>query len=552
MTPSDARPTRGLLARLFAWIDGTILSLGREMRVEFLPPLMVYVAAGVSGLTGVAATFFIKEYLGLSAQFLAALGFWLVLPWALKMPVGHVVDLMWKWKGVLVFIGAGVIAASLLIMIGLVSSIDAMKAVLPVETWYVLAALLAPIGYVIQDVVADAMTVEAVPRVDDDGKPVDEALRRSMHTTMQMLGRVAIIGGGVLVSVVNVVIFNDAAKLPETEKMALYRFVYELALIIPFVSVAGVVLSLWLLRRRAAALRAKGFDASVVEKLLDVHGERPPVNWWILGGGLAFAGVSIAVGLSSLQYKEETIFVVSMAIIIFLMAKLVRELEPDARQVLIGTAILVFVFRAMPGSGVGTTWWYIDELGFDQAFLSKLSLVASLLTLLGLFLFRRLMAEKSIAYIVVFLTIAGTLLSLPTIGMYYGLHQWTAAMTGGVVDARMIALIDTALESPLGQVAMVPMLAWIANSAPDRLKATFFAVMASFTNLALSASNLGTKYMNQIFTVSREVKDRASGAVKVAADYSQLGELLAVVITIGFIVPLTAVLLLRAFRVRSA
>ncbi|MSQ21062.1 MAG: hypothetical protein EXR39_16300 [Betaproteobacteria bacterium] len=552
MTSSDTRPTRGFLGRLFAWIDSTILSLGREMRVEFLPPLMVYVAAGVSGLTGVAATFFIKEYLGLSAQFLAALGFWLVLPWALKMPVGHVVDLLWKWKGALVFLGAGVIAASLLIMIGLVSSIDAMKAVLPVETWYVLAALLAPIGYVIQDVVADAMTVEAVPRVDGDGKPVDEALRRSMHTTMQMLGRVAIIGGGVLVSVINVVIFNDAEKLPEPEKMALYRFVYELALIIPLISVAGVILSLLLLRWRAAALRAKGFDASAVEKLLDVHGEPPPVNWWILGGGLAFAGVSIAVGLSSLTYKEETIFVVSMAIIIFLMAKLVRELEPDARQVLIGTAILVFVFRAMPGSGVGTTWWYIDELGFDQAFLSKLSLVASLLTLLGLFLFRRLMAEKSIAYIVVFLTIAGTILALPTIGMFYGLHQWTAAMTGGMVDARMIALIDTALESPLGQIAMVPMLAWIANSAPDRLKATFFAVMASFTNLALSASNLGTKYMNEIYTVSREVKDRATGVVKVAADYSQLGELLAVVIMIGFIVPLVAVLLLRMFRLRSA
>jgi MFS family permease len=552
MTPTDARPSRGPLGPLFQWIDRTVFSLGREMRVEFLPPLMVYVAAGIAGLTGIAATFVVKEYLGLSAQFLAALGFWVGLPWALKMPVGHLVDLMWKWKGVLVFIGAGVIAASLLIMIGLVSSADAMKAVMPVETWYVLAALLAPVGYVIQDVVADAMTVEAVPRVDDDGKPVDEALRRSMHTTMQMLGRVAIIGGGVLVSVVNVVIFNDAAKLPEQEKAALYRLAYELALIIPFTSVAGVVLSLWLLRRRAAALRAKGFDASAVEKLLDVHGERPPVNWWILGGGLAFAGVSIAVGLSSLPYKEETIFVVSMAIIIFLMVKLVRELEPDARQVLIGTAVLVFIFRAMPGSGAGTTWWYIDELGFDQAFLSKLSLVASLLTLLGLFLFRRLMAEKSIAYIVVFLTIAGTILALPTIGMYYGLHQWTAAMTGGVVDARTIALVDTALESPLGQIAMVPMLAWIANSAPDRLKATFFAVMASFTNLALSASNLGTKYMNQIYTVSREVKDRATGAVKVAADYSELGDLLAVVIGIGFIVPLAAVLLLRLLRLRSA
>ena len=65
------------------------------------------------------------------------------------------------------------------------------------------------------------------------------------------------------------------------------------------------------------------------------------------------------------------------------------------------------------------------------------------------------------------------------------------------MDARFIVLVNTALESPLGQIAMIPMLAWIANSAPQNLKATYFAIMASFTNLALSASQLGTKYLNQ-------------------------------------------------------
>ena len=125
--------------------------------------------------------------------------------------------------------------------------------------------------------------------------------------------------------------------------------------------------------------------------------------------------------------------------------------------------------------------------------------------------------------------------------MYFGLHEWTAAHTGGVVDARFIALVDTALESPLGQIAMVPMLAWIANSAPDKLKATYFAVMASFTNLALSAAQLGTKYLNQIFVVTREVKDAATGAVKVAADYSQLGDLLIATTVLGFVVPLLAI-----------
>jgi hypothetical protein len=169
-----------------------------------------------------------------------------------------------------------------------------------------------------------------------------------------------------------------------------------------------------------------------------------------------------------------------------------------------------------------------------------------------MFALRRYMARTRIPAIIVMLSIVGALLTLPNIGMYYGLHEWTARHTNGVVDARFIAVIDTALESPLGQIAMIPMLAWIANSAPANLKATYFAVMASFSNLALSASQLGTKYMNQLYTVSREVRDRATGAVKVPQDYGQLGELLIVVTLIGLTVPLLAVLFVRAMKLRTA
>jgi len=35
--------------RIYCWIDRNILGLGREMRLSYLPPLMVYLAAGVSG-----------------------------------------------------------------------------------------------------------------------------------------------------------------------------------------------------------------------------------------------------------------------------------------------------------------------------------------------------------------------------------------------------------------------------------------------------------------------------------------------------------------------
>ena len=83
-----------MIAATLRWIDLNILSLGRELRLSYLPPLMVYVAYGISGLTGIVGTFFVKDYLGLSAAFLAALGFWAGIPWALKMPLGHLVDLM--------------------------------------------------------------------------------------------------------------------------------------------------------------------------------------------------------------------------------------------------------------------------------------------------------------------------------------------------------------------------------------------------------------------------------------------------------------------------
>ena len=130
--------------------------------------------------------------------------------------------------------------------------------------------------------------------------------------------------------------------------------------------------------------------------------------------------------------------------------------------------------------------------------------------------------------LIIILSIAGSIFLLPSLGMYYGIHEFTSKITNGFVDARFIAIFNTALESPLGQVSMIPILAWIAQSAPSHLKATFFAVLASFTNLALSASNLGTKYLNQIFVVTREVKSK-SGEVTTQADYSELGILLTTV-----------------------
>jgi hypothetical protein len=58
---------RAAQRKLWAWVDLNVIDLGRQMHLSHLPPLMVYMAAGISGLTAIVGTFFVKGYLGLSA-----------------------------------------------------------------------------------------------------------------------------------------------------------------------------------------------------------------------------------------------------------------------------------------------------------------------------------------------------------------------------------------------------------------------------------------------------------------------------------------------------
>jgi hypothetical protein len=304
-------------------------------------------------------------------------------------------------------------------------------------------------------------------------------------------------------------------------------------------------------RRRVHKLRRQGFDAAQISSMSSQDGQTTRPDWWILGGGLVFVVFTLLVGLAGIPGAQEIIFFGSLGIVLALMYRLLLTLEPQARRALIGTAIIIFAFRAVPLPGPGAIWFEIDELGFDPQFLSVLSLITACLALAGMLALRPLMARRSIVWLVAALTIVSGLLSLPNIGLYFGVHEWTAAWSGGVVDARFIAILDTAVESPLAQISMIPLLAWIAKNAPAHLKATFFAVMASFTNLALSASSLVTKYLNEVFVVTREVVDRVTGVVLVGADYSQLGWLLIVVATIVVALPLLTIAVVQSSRLRT-
>ena len=58
-------------------------------------------------------------------------------------------------------------------------------------------------------------------------------------------------------------------------------------------------------------------------------------------------------------------------------------------------------------------------------------------------------------------------------------------------------------------------------------------------NLALTASGLLTKYLNEIFVVSRKVVQ--NGVVVSHANYSELGYLMILVTLINFIIPILVI-----------
>jgi len=507
-----------IVLNMVSWFQNDFLGVIRQLRWSYLPPLLVYFAAGVSGFTGIIESFFVKENLGLNPAFLASLGFWAGLPWALKIPFGHLVDLFWQRKSLLVYLGAALMALSLLIMVGLTGYADWMASLLNVEAWYVISVMLAPIGFVLQDVVADAMTVEAVPVRHMDATVISENKLRQMHVTMQTLGRIAIVGGGAVVA-------GAGGWLAKTMS---YATMYWISLLIPAISVAGVIMAACMQRSRRKHLGPDGFRRTTAEQLPAPNEPAPSINWPILIGSAIFVMVSIIFGLSAIDLKEEIIFLGSLSIVVFLMLQMIQDLNPIKRREIIGLAVIIFVFRAMPTAGAGAGWWQIDALGFDEAFFGTLRQVASILAILGMLALRGWMGRRPLPYLVVFLAVYGTVMSAPFIGMYYGLHEWTQSHLG--FGARTIALIDTMADSPLGQVAMIPMLAWIAREAPQNRKATYFAVMAAFTNLALSASQLGTQYLNDAFVIKR-------------GQYDELGMLMITVALLGLILPVIAVLL---------
>jgi hypothetical protein len=468
----------------------------RQLNRRTLPPLLVYLVAGASGFVAIAETFWVRERLGLGPAELLALAAWLTVPWTLKMVFGHLVDtvplLGTRRRG---YILAGAVL-QLLGYVALSAAAAGATAGASAEAVYVAASLVVVVGLVLQDCVADALTTEAVDRTLPDGTPRDAAVVQAELGDVQVLGRVALMGGA----------FAVAGLGGWAAQVLPVATVFLVGAGIPLLSILAAIL----LREEGAAPR-----------------EKPDPRF--LGGGGAFAVALLALGILDPPFAPEIGLALSLAVIIWLLRRTMAGVPVATQRAMAAAAAVIFAFRAAPSPGPALQWWQMDVLGFDQAFFGVLAQIGTGLAIAGSLLLGARIVRLPLGVVLAWLSILGAVFALPSIGMLYGLHHWTEAQFG--FGARTIGLVDTALSVPLVQLGMIPMLTLIAMHAPPGRQATWFALVASLMNLALQAGSILSRALNAAFPVER-------------GDYAALPALVIAATVVGLVLALGAITLL--------
>lgn len=456
--------------------------LVKAFRKEYIPLLVVYFTTGLAGLSAIAQTLFLKDILGLSAETLIEIGIYTGLPWSIKMVFGSIIDSVTFFRSnrkFYIFVGQA------FVILGIIGTIDI------ASTQYLVAAvgeymavlltgLSITLGVVISDIVADVMAIELVPN--------DHPEREKQLGLVQVMARLALVGGALLGSTVAGPL---AAALPIAK-------VFAIELLCPFIAIVVTAL----------APAAQNNHVS-------------PVNIKIILGGTLYGAFVI---LSGAFLNQDVIFLGSLLIIGLMLKGLLRDFDQTQTKGFVLAMIAIFLFRVVPGIGPAGSWWYMNELGFDEHFMGMLRIIANVAGLVTLAGLANSITSNSLLKTMSALIALMTILSIPDILIFYDL-------TGGL-SPRTIALMDTAMIAPLAQLSMIPLGVLVARHAPAASKATYLAVTASLMNISLVGGDIITKYLNKLFIVTRE-------------DFTHLGKLMIISLSISTLLSIIGLLVLK-------
>lgn len=442
-------------------------------RRPLIVPLLLFFALGVSALDGVAMTFWVRDHVHLSAAELIEIGIWTQLPWSVKIAFGSLVDsfhLFGNNRRNYMLLGFFLMFLS---QLGLLAFVSGFSPVSSEYTNLLVTGLLGTTGLVLAQSVANILAVELVGP-EDLGK-------------MQVATRIAVsVGALVAACLTGYLASHYSLGTILTGKLAL-----------PLLLALGTLIG----------LHGSPIGTASVSP-----------QWRMLGLTATFLAYCL------LTRNQLAIWGGQMVIVNYLVWRLSGSLAPVAARTFLLSFLAIFLFRVSPDVGPSFSWYLIGPLDFDQNFMGTLRVVSTVIDLLTLLALSKVMARGQIVKSLTWLTVMGTLVAIPPLLVYYG-H------TGGL-SARTVMLADTAVAGPIAEMSMIPLGILIARSAPRENMGMYMAVTASFMNMALVAGDLGSRYLNEVYVVTR-------------TDFSQLGALLLSTTLIGLGLSVLGLLILR-------
>ncbi|MBP9792085.1 MAG: hypothetical protein KBC27_02630 [Rickettsiales bacterium] len=468
---------------------------------QYWPIVILYFAYGFSGFTAIAETFWIKNDLTLSTSEILQLAFWAHMPWTYKIIFSQFVDnlsIIKSRRKSYICLGAFLMIIGYIIFIATVHGFI----YLSLYSQLTISSIIISAGIVLQDLVADTLCLEIVISEKKQHKLSDQEYKYRLGL-VQLLGRLGLMFGILLAAFFGGIL---------AEYLHLKTICWFL-LVIPIISCSSIMFF-----KEAPNIQNSNLDKPLVVLTF------------------AMTITTIISSLVNIGAKAEINFIINLFFTLIMMKYVLKHLSLGKLKELIGLGIVIFFFRTTPSFGPGIEWWQIDTLKFTPQFFGILSQTGTLLGFFATLFFSTYILKYNIRTVLIILALLSALLKLPFIGMAYGLHDWTMQHFG--FGAKTIAIIDVVSEDPFSTLSMIPLLALSAYYAPKQNKVTWFALVANFMNLALSAGTLLTKHLQTFFQITR-------------GNYKKIGPLMTTCTILDIALPITAILLVSLWQKNS-
>ena len=223
---------------------------------------------------------------------------------------------------------------------------------------------------------------------------------------------------------------------------------------------------------------------------------------WIFGLTALFPLITAFVGL---YIKDDKVFENNPSIYINKYVEQFNLIKNSFKnKKILYPLLFMFLWQATPSSGNSLFYFETNVLNFNPEFFGRLSLVSSVSSVVGIYVYNNYLKDISYKKYFKYITIYGFLFSLTPLILVSRTNELL-----GLPD-KMFAIGDDIILTILGQIGFMPILVLAAKISPQNIEASFYATIMSLNNLSSMLSSISGGIVTKLFNVNSNNFDNLS------------------------------------------